>query len=109
MALSRIGDRADDACLLVEAVVGEGTSQEKVVGMLSFVPWGRRGASLDLMRRDRQGPNGVVETMVAELCRNSEQFGITEVSLNFAAFRAFFEQGGRRSAPDRSCARAIRC
>lgn len=31
--------------------------------------------------------------MVAELCRNSEQLGITEVSLNFAAFRAFFEQG----------------
>ncbi|MCZ4653552.1 bifunctional lysylphosphatidylglycerol synthetase/lysine--tRNA ligase LysX [Gordonia amicalis] len=93
MALSRIGDRADDNCLLVEAVVGEGTADEEVVGMLSFVPWGRRGVSLDLMRRDRQGPNGVVETMVAELCRNSEQLGITEVSLNFAAFRAFFEQG----------------
>lgn len=48
MALSRIGDRADDNCLLVEAVVDEGTADEKVVGMLSFVPWGgRRGASLD--------------------------------------------------------------
>ncbi|MCD2147175.1 lysine--tRNA ligase [Gordonia paraffinivorans] len=93
MALSRLGDRADDECLLVEAVIDEGTPSERVVGMLSFVPWGRRGASLDLMRRDRSGPNGVVETMVSELCRNSEQFGITEVSLNFAAFRAFFEQG----------------
>ncbi|WP_180819462.1 bifunctional lysylphosphatidylglycerol synthetase/lysine--tRNA ligase LysX, partial [Gordonia terrae] len=93
MALSRIGDPADGDCLLVEAVLDEGEPGERVVGMLSFVPWGRRGVSLDLMRRDRHGPNGVVETMVAELCRNSEQLGITEVSLNFAAFRAFFEQG----------------
>ena len=93
MALSRIGDPADGDCLLVEAVMDEGGPDERVVGMLSFVPWGRRGVSLDLMRRDRHGPNGVVETMVAELCRNSEQLGITEVSLNFAAFRAFFEQG----------------
>ena len=65
MALSRIGDPADGDCLLVEAVMDEGTTGERVVGMLSFVPWGRRGVSLDLMRRDRHGPNGVVETMVA--------------------------------------------
>ncbi|MCH5642908.1 bifunctional lysylphosphatidylglycerol synthetase/lysine--tRNA ligase LysX [Gordonia sp. ABSL49_1] len=93
MALGRLGDRADDDCLLVEAVEHEGTADEKVIGMLSFVPWGRRGVSLDVMRRDRGGINGVVETMVTELCRSSEQFGITEISLNFATFRAFFEQG----------------
>ncbi|UAK37034.1 bifunctional lysylphosphatidylglycerol synthetase/lysine--tRNA ligase LysX [Gordonia bronchialis] len=93
MALSRLGDRADDDCLLVEAVEHAGTPEEKVIGMLSFVPWGRRGVSLDVMRRDRGSVNGVVETMVTELCRNSEQFGITEISLNFATFRAFFEQG----------------
>lgn len=93
MALSRIGDPDDGDSLLVEAVQHEGTAQEKVIGMLSFVPWGATGVSLDLMRRDRGGVNGVVETMVAELCRNAEFFGITQISLNFAAFRAFFEHG----------------
>ncbi|MFF0708335.1 MULTISPECIES: bifunctional lysylphosphatidylglycerol synthetase/lysine--tRNA ligase LysX [Gordonia] len=93
MALSRIGDPADGDCLLVEAVLNEGQPDEKVVGMLSFVPWGRRGVSLDLMRRDRSGINGVVETMVSDLCRDSENFGITEISLNFATFRAVFEKG----------------
>ncbi len=93
MALSRIGDPADGDCLLVEAVLNEGEPDEKVVGMLSFVPWGRRGVSLDLMRRDRSGINGVVETMVSDLCRDSENFGITDISLNFATFRAVFEKG----------------
>lgn len=98
MALSRLGDPDDGNCLLVEAVLHAGTDDERVVGMLSFVPWGRRGVSLDLMRRDRSGINGVVETMVTELCRGADQYGITEVSLNFATFRAFFEEGGRLGA-----------
>ncbi|MGV9860412.1 bifunctional lysylphosphatidylglycerol synthetase/lysine--tRNA ligase LysX [Gordonia sp. NPDC003425] len=93
MALGRIGDPDDGDCLLVEAVEHEGTAEEVVIGMLSFVPWGRHGVSLDVMRRDRNGINGVVETMVTELCRQSENFGITEVSLNFATFRAVFEKG----------------
>lgn len=98
MALGRIGDPADGNCLLVEAVEHEGTTDERVVGMLSFVPWGRTGVSLDVMRRDRQAVNGVVETMVSELARNSENVGVTEVSLNFATFRAFFEQGAQIGA-----------
>ncbi|GAB90902.1 bifunctional lysylphosphatidylglycerol synthetase/lysine--tRNA ligase LysX [Gordonia rhizosphera] len=98
MALGRLGDPADGNCLLVEAVEAEGTAAEKVVGMLSFVPWGRTGVSLDLMRRDRGSVNGVIETMVTELVRNSEQHGITEISLNFATFRAFFEHGAEIGA-----------
>ncbi|AZG46926.1 bifunctional lysylphosphatidylglycerol synthetase/lysine--tRNA ligase LysX [Gordonia insulae] len=98
MALGRIGDPADGNCLLVEAVENEGTDAEKVVGMLSFVPWGRTGVSLDVMRRDRDSVNGIVETMVTELAKNSEQYGITEISLNFATFRAFFEHGAEIGA-----------
>ncbi|MDL9947434.1 bifunctional lysylphosphatidylglycerol synthetase/lysine--tRNA ligase LysX [Gordonia sp. ABSL11-1] len=93
MALGRLGDPYDGDCLLVEAVENEGAADEKVVGMLSFVPWGRTGVSLDVMRRDRGSVNGIVETMVTELAKESEQYGITEVSLNFATFRAFFEHG----------------
>ncbi|MCF8603520.1 bifunctional lysylphosphatidylglycerol synthetase/lysine--tRNA ligase LysX [Gordonia sp. HY442] len=93
MALSRVGDVADGDCLLVEAVEQAGAEDEKVIGMLGFVPWGRTGASLDVMRRDRRGPNGVVETMVSEFARDAGIFGITRVSLNFATFRGVFEKG----------------
>ncbi|MGB3708102.1 bifunctional lysylphosphatidylglycerol synthetase/lysine--tRNA ligase LysX [Gordonia sp. (in: high G+C Gram-positive bacteria)] len=93
MALGRIGDAADGDCLVVEAVENEGAANEKVIGLLSFVPWGRGGVSLDVMRRDRSGPNGVVETMISEMARNAESIGIARVSLNFAMFRDVFEQG----------------
>ncbi|MGW3463894.1 phosphatidylglycerol lysyltransferase domain-containing protein, partial [Streptomyces olivaceoviridis] len=49
MALDRLGDPADGDCLLVEALGEDG----RLLALLSFVPWGRDGVSLDLMRRDR--------------------------------------------------------
>ncbi|MEU2120342.1 bifunctional lysylphosphatidylglycerol synthetase/lysine--tRNA ligase LysX [Nocardia niwae] len=94
MALGRLGDSLDGDCLLVEAV----NPQDRVLGMLSLVPWGRTGASLELMRRDPGGPNGVMELMISQLALNSEQYGITKVSLNFAVFRSVFEEGGRIGA-----------
>ncbi|MGW4364929.1 bifunctional lysylphosphatidylglycerol synthetase/lysine--tRNA ligase LysX [Nocardia takedensis] len=94
MALGRLGDPLDGDCLLVEAV----NAQDRVLAMLSLVPWGRTGVSLELMRRDPDGPNGVMELMVSQLALNSEQFGITRVSLNFAVFRSVFEEGGRIGA-----------
>ncbi|MGU3291343.1 bifunctional lysylphosphatidylglycerol synthetase/lysine--tRNA ligase LysX [Williamsia sp. M5A3_1d] len=97
MALSRLGDRHDDRCLLVEAVIA-GDGPERVVGMLSFVPWGRTGASLDLMRRDRDAVNGVVELMVTEFALRAGEFSVRRISLNFAAFRTVFERGGEIGA-----------
>ena len=44
---------------------------EGLVGLLHFVPWGSDGLSLDLMRRDREGPNGVIEAMVAQVAATS--------------------------------------
>ncbi|WP_436838441.1 bifunctional lysylphosphatidylglycerol synthetase/lysine--tRNA ligase LysX [Nocardia xishanensis] len=94
MALGRLGDPLDGDCLLVEAV----NPQDRVLGMLSLVPWGRTGASLELMRRDPQSPNGVMELMISQLALNSEQYGVTKVSLNFAVFRSVFEEGARIGA-----------
>ncbi|GGN58083.1 lysylphosphatidylglycerol biosynthesis bifunctional protein LysX [Streptomyces albiflavescens] len=94
MALDRLGDPEDGDCLLVEATGSDG----KLLALLSFVPWGRDGISLDLMRRDRGAPNGVVEFMVAELCAVAGKFGVRRVSLNFAAFRSVFEEGARIGA-----------
>ncbi|MCB5165471.1 bifunctional lysylphosphatidylglycerol synthetase/lysine--tRNA ligase LysX [Streptomyces bambusae] len=94
MALDRLGDPADGDCLLVEAFDADGT----LIALLSFVPWGKDGISLDLMRRDRRAPNGVMEFMVAELCAASPKLGIRRISLNFAVFRSVFEEGARIGA-----------
>ncbi|MES3639564.1 bifunctional lysylphosphatidylglycerol synthetase/lysine--tRNA ligase LysX [Mycobacterium intracellulare] len=94
MALGRLGDPADGDCLLVEALDREGA----VVAMLSLVPWGTTGVSLDLMRRSPQSPNGTIELMVSDLALNAENLGITRISLNFAMFRSAFEQGAQLGA-----------
>ncbi|MFJ9412886.1 bifunctional lysylphosphatidylglycerol synthetase/lysine--tRNA ligase LysX [Streptomyces sp. NPDC101227] len=94
MALDRLGDPEDGDCLLAEAFDGEG----KMMALLSFVPWGTDGISLDVMRRDRSAPNGVMEYMVAQLCAQSGQLGVRRISLNFAVFRSAFEEGGRIGA-----------
>ena len=94
MALGRLGDPADGDCLLVEAIDPDG----RVVAMLSLVPWGSTGASLDLMRRSPQSPNGTIELMVSELALTAETLGIVRISLNFAMFRSAFEQGAQLGA-----------
>lgn len=60
--------------------------------MPSFVPWGPRGLSPDLVRRDRDAENGlmefmVIEPLVIELLRRGGEIRITQVPLNFAVFR----------------------
>ena len=94
MALGRLADPADGDCLLVEALDAGG----QLIALLSFVPWGAGGVSLDLMRRDPEAPNGVVEFMVAELSRRGIALSIARISLNFAVFRAAFEEGNRIGA-----------
>ncbi|MFD5794064.1 bifunctional lysylphosphatidylglycerol synthetase/lysine--tRNA ligase LysX [Streptomyces diastatochromogenes] len=94
MALDRLGDPADGDCLLVEALSDDG----RLLALLSLVPWGRDGVSLDLMRRDRTAPNGVMEFMVAELCGAAPKLGVHRISLNFAVFRSVFEEGARIGA-----------
>jgi lysyl-tRNA synthetase class 2 len=86
MALSRLGDRSDGSCVMVEAYDRSG----KLRGLLSFVPWGRSGLSLDLMRRDREAENGLNEYMLAQLVANAGRVGAQRISLNFAMFRAVF-------------------
>ncbi|MFF3662273.1 phosphatidylglycerol lysyltransferase domain-containing protein [Streptomyces olivochromogenes] len=94
MALGRLGDPGDGQCVMLECTDGEG----ELRALLSFVPWGPRGLSLDLMRRDRDAENGLMEFMVIELLRRAQDIGITQVSLNFAMFRSVFERGGRLGA-----------
>lgn len=88
MALGRLGDPADHNNLLVEAFVGQ-----RRVALLSFSPWGKSGASLDLMRRAHDAPNGTIEKMVADLMEAGRDVGVTHISLNFAVFRQVFAMG----------------
>ncbi|HET6212630.1 MAG TPA: bifunctional lysylphosphatidylglycerol synthetase/lysine--tRNA ligase LysX, partial [Micromonosporaceae bacterium] len=94
MALSRLGDVDDGECVLVEARGPDGMQ----AGLLSLVPWGRTGLSLDLMRRDRTADNGLMEFMVTALVREAPKLGVERVSLNFAVFRSAFEEGARIGA-----------
>jgi lysyl-tRNA synthetase class 2 len=97
MALGRLGDPSDGDCLLVEAIQHDG-QKDAVVAMLSLVPWGANGVSLDVMRRSPQSPNGTIELMVSELCMQAETIGVSRISLNFAMFRSAFEQGAQLGA-----------
>jgi len=86
MALNRFGDATDGRCVIVTA----SDAASEVIGLLSFVPWGRRGLSLDVMRRSGEAENGVTEFMVAALMRAADGLGVRRVSLNFAMFRGIF-------------------
>lgn len=94
MALSRLNDPWDGDCVLVEALDAQG----KQAAILSFAPWGRKGLSLDLMRRDREADNGLMEFMVAALVLEAPRLGVEHISLNFAVFRSTFEEGARIGA-----------
>lgn len=94
MALGRLGDRADDRAVVVLCRDGAG----QLRGLLHFVPWGDDGLSLDLMRRDRDSENGIVEHMVAGLMGATSELGVRRVSLNFAVFRSVFARGERLGA-----------
>ncbi|MCB0915953.1 MAG: bifunctional lysylphosphatidylglycerol synthetase/lysine--tRNA ligase LysX [Actinobacteria bacterium] len=94
MALGRLADPSDGNCVLVEAYDADGVLQ----GVLSFSPWGKRGISLDMMRRARGAENGVVEFMVTELVAAGPKLGLDRASLNFAVLREVFEEGSEIGA-----------
>jgi lysyl-tRNA synthetase class 2 len=86
MALSRFGHPDDGDCVLVLCRDDQGTLR----GLLQFVPWGRHGLSLDLMRGDRTAPNGLTELMVVSAIEAAPALGVERISLNFAVLRSVF-------------------
>jgi len=103
MALGRFGAAEDG-----DAVVVLARMEDEPVGLLHFVPWGRDGLSLELMRRNRTSPNGVIETMVAGLMAEAPALGVERVSLNFAVFRGVLARGEQLGAgPSARLGRAV--
>jgi lysyl-tRNA synthetase class 2 len=93
MALGRLGEPGDEACVLVEAWY-----EGQLRALLHFVPWGTDGLSLDLMRRARDCPNGVNEQLVVAALLAAPGIGVRRISLNFAVFRSALDRGGRLGA-----------
>jgi lysyl-tRNA synthetase class 2 len=89
MTSGRIGDPADGRNIVVTAYGPDGT----VRALLTLVPWGRRGISLDVMRRDPLAHAGVMELMVTSLAETCRDFGVQRISLNFAVLRRFLTRG----------------
>jgi lysyl-tRNA synthetase class 2 len=87
MALNRLFDPRDADTILVIARDGE----RRVRGFLHFVPWGRDGASLDAMRRDRAAPSWLNDFLVVEAARRLPQLGVRRMSLNFSFLRAVLD------------------
>ena len=83
-------------CLLVIARDRAG----RPVGFQRYAPCGA-ALSLDTMRRDRDGPNGLNERMIVDLVAHARARGVRAISLNFAAFRALIDAGDDRGVLER--------
>jgi lysyl-tRNA synthetase class 2 len=106
MALGRLGDPADGDCVVVTAHESRRGSADTLApspdsdlrAILHFVPWGRDGISLDLMRRDRDADPGLNELLIVKALQAAPDLGVTRVSLNFAMFRSALARGERLGA-----------
>jgi lysyl-tRNA synthetase class 2 len=94
MALGRLGDPREAGGML--ATAHDSTGQLRA--LLHFVPWGKRGLSLDVMRRDPAADNGVNEALIVALLTRGHAFGVERASLNFAFLRAALERGEQLGA-----------
>ncbi|MBV9023414.1 MAG: DUF2156 domain-containing protein [Streptomycetaceae bacterium] len=101
MALGRFGDPEDGDCVVVTAhktEENELSPHGDLKAVLHFVPWGKDGISLELMRRDRSADAGMNELLIVHALQHAEELGITRVSLNFAMFRSALARGERIGA-----------
>ncbi len=95
------GDHQADSLVLV-ARDASGAAR----GFLQFVPaYGRAAMSLSFMRREPGTPNGLTEFLVVRSIELLRERGITELSLNFAAFGRLFDRP--QNVLDRLLARLI--
>jgi lysyl-tRNA synthetase class 2 len=94
MALGRVGSSDDPDVVIAQTRDGQG----RLVAILSFVPWGADGLSLDVMRRDRASENGAVELAIVAVAEAAAELDVRWLSLNFAVFRSALERGARVGA-----------
>ena len=89
MALDGLLTGRDPGCVIAVCRDADGTP----IAFQRYVPCkGGSGLSLDTMRRDAVGPNGVNERLIVETVLWARDQNIGEVSLNFAAFKGLIEE-----------------
>lgn len=94
MALDELLSGRDRDCVVVVCRDGSGAP----IAFQRYVPCrAGRGLSLDAMRRDAVGPNGVNERMIVDMVEWARAHDVEEVSLNFAAFKGIIEEGASLS------------
>jgi len=93
MALGRFCDLQDSDAIVTWATVA-GVKK----GLLQFVPWGKDGLSLDLMRRASDSVSGINELLINSTIEYARANHLRRISLNFATFRSIFEKGERLGA-----------
>ena len=93
MALGRVCHEDDP-----EAVIAWATLNGEIQGFLQFVPWGIKDWSLDLMRRDRSAPSGIMEFLIVNSIEHAMHTGVEKISLNFAPFRRLYTESKSDSA-----------
>ncbi|MFC8173150.1 phosphatidylglycerol lysyltransferase domain-containing protein [Streptomyces sp. NPDC057325] len=103
MALGRIGAPGDGDAVIATAHKTDDTGTADspygdLKAIIHFVPWGRDGMSLELMRRDRSADPGMNELLIVAALQASPALGIARVSLNFAMFRAALARGEKIGA-----------
>ncbi|MYV71756.1 DUF2156 domain-containing protein [Streptomyces sp. SID2131] len=102
MALGRIGTPGDGDAVIATAHKQDDGDPDSPYGdlkaIIHFVPWGRDGMSLELMRRDRSADPGMNELLIVAALQASPALGIARVSLNFAMFRAALARGEKIGA-----------
>ncbi len=95
MALGRLFDPRDTGALVVVARDATG----RPLGFLHLVPWGADGASLDVMRRDRDSPGYLNDFLVVEAAHRLADLGVRRLSLNFSFLRALLAAGAEPRVP----------
>jgi lysyl-tRNA synthetase, class II len=95
MALGRLFDERDDRAILVCGRAADG----RALGFLQFVPWGKDGSSLDVMRREPGTPAILNDFLIAEAALRLPELGVRRMSLNFSFLRAMLEAGAVADAP----------
>jgi lysyl-tRNA synthetase class 2 len=93
MAMDRFGEDIDGDAIITIATLGD-----EMKGILYFVPWADNGISLDRMQRERGTDPGVNELLIVQTVEWARENKISDISLNFAAFRSLFERADKISA-----------
>ena len=93
MALGRVCDKRDS-----DLVFTWSEKDGQPIALLQFVPWGKEGLSLDIMRRASSAEGGINEEMISATIEYAKQNSIKAISLNFATFRSIFERGSKLGA-----------